>query len=145
MITCTFFGHRYVADDIDEKLRDILIDLIENKGINNFYVGNHGNFDTLVKNTLISLKKDYEHIKYTVVLAYLPIQKGEIQRDYSNTIYPDGLEAVPPKFAIKARNLWMLERANYVVTYVKRDIGGAAQFKELAQKKGKTVINIKLM
>ena len=82
MKSCTFFGHRYVADDIDEKLRDILVDLIENKGINNFYVGNHGNFDTLVKNTLISLKKDYEYIKYTVVLAYLPTQKGENQRDY---------------------------------------------------------------
>lgn len=142
MITCTFFGHRYVADDIDEKLRDILIDLIEKKGVNNFYVGNHGNFDTLVKSTLISLKKDYEYIKYAVVLAYLPTERGDSYKDYSDTIYPDGIERVPPKFAIKARNVWMIGRCDYVVTYVKRDIGGAAEFKALAERKGKTVINI---
>jgi len=36
----------------------------------------------------------------------------------------------------------MVENSQYVVTYVTRTFGGAAQFKELAIKKGKTVIEI---
>ena len=36
----------------------------------------------------------------------------------------------------------MIEQSDYVVTCVSRSWGGAAQFKELAEKKGKTVINI---
>jgi len=47
-----------------------------------------------------------------------------------------------PRYAIAARNKWMLERADFVVAYVKRDIGGAARFVSEAKKKGKKVINI---
>lgn len=36
----------------------------------------------------------------------------------------------------------MIERSDYVVTYVKYTVGGAVRFKELAEKKNKTVINI---
>ena len=36
----------------------------------------------------------------------------------------------------------MIEQSDYVVTYVKYTVGGAAQFKEYAEKKGKIVINL---
>ena len=36
----------------------------------------------------------------------------------------------------------MIEKSDYVVTYVHHSFGGAAQFKEIAEKKGKIVINI---
>ncbi len=36
----------------------------------------------------------------------------------------------------------MIEHSDYVITYVKYNVGGAARFKELAEKKKKTVINI---
>ena len=61
--------------------------------------------------------------------------------DYSDhTILPDGIEDVPPRFAISYRNKWMLEKADYVITYVTHPTGGAALFKTAAQKLGKTVI-----
>ncbi|MBQ8203233.1 MAG: hypothetical protein IJZ75_03020, partial [Clostridia bacterium] len=56
--------------------------------------------------------------------------------------YPEGIEKAPLKFAIVKRNRWMIEKSDFVITYVNRVIGGAAQFKELSAKKGKTVINI---
>ena len=59
-----------------------------------------------------------------------------------DTILPDGLEDVPPKYAILKRNKWMLNNADYVVTYVTRIYGGAADFKRLAEKKDKKVIEI---
>ena len=58
------------------------------------------------------------------------------------TILPEGIETVPPRFAISYRNKWMIEQSDYVITYVIHSWGGAAQFKELAEKKGKTVIEL---
>lgn len=140
---CTFFGHSNTSWEIQPKLEAVLIDLIENYNVDVFYVGNHGNFYLMVKNTLKKLKFDYPHINYAVVLAYMPGKNDEFNnKDYSDTIYPDGLETAPPKYAISKRNRWMINKSDYVITYVKNTIGGAAKFKELAEKKGKTVFNL---
>ena len=42
-MTCTFFGHRDFKDENIDKLRDTVKDLIENRGVDNFYVGHQGN------------------------------------------------------------------------------------------------------
>ena len=49
MLTCTFFGHKDTPKEIEPTLRSTLVDLIENKNVLKFYVGNHGNFDYMVK------------------------------------------------------------------------------------------------
>ncbi|MBR2489763.1 MAG: hypothetical protein IKB45_04745 [Clostridia bacterium] len=143
MNTCTFFGHKDTPKEIEPILVSTLIDLIENKNVGFFYVGNHGNFDFLVRKNLKLLKIDFPHIDYAVVLSYIPLLKNMLpEEDYSDTIFFDGLENVPPKFAINKRNMWMLNKSDYVVTYVERIVGGAAQFKAHAQKKGKIVIEL---
>lgn len=142
MLTCTFFGHKDTPNEIKPKLRSIIVELIENKNVLKFYVGNHGSFDYMVKCCLIELKEIYS-IDYAVVLAYLPKGKNNtVEEKNANTILPDGIESVPQKFAINYRNKWMIEQSDYVVTYVKHTVGGAARFKGLAEKKNKTVINI---
>ena len=73
MPTCTFFGHRDCPETIKPKLKETLIDLITRHGIDTFYVGNHGHFDAYVRSTLRALKQEYPHIRYAVVLAYLPM------------------------------------------------------------------------
>lgn len=142
-MTVTFFGHSNAPQDIIPKLESILIDLIQNKGATKFYVGNHGNFDSLVKITLKKLKQQFPHIDYAVVLAYIPIKRNELDyKYYLDTIIPDGIENTPPKYAIIKRNRWMIDNSDMVVAYVKYIVGGAAKFKDLAEKKGKIVINI---
>lgn len=142
MLSCTFFGHKDTPKEIEPTLRSTLVDLIENKNVLKFYVGNHGNFDYMIKNCLIELKAFYS-IDYAVVLAYLPGSKYEPEeKSPDDTILPDGIEAVPRKFAINYRNKWMIEHSDYVVTYVRHTFGGAAQFKKLAERKNKTVISI---
>ncbi|MBQ7095915.1 MAG: hypothetical protein IJN80_05655 [Clostridia bacterium] len=116
-----------------------LIHLIEHHNASLFYVGNQGNFDRMVRKVLKQLQLIYPHISYYVVLAYLPCS---FQEGYGDTIYPDGLERIPPRFAIDKRNRWMLDRCDYVITYVEYPFGGAAKFKALAEKRGKTVINL---
>ncbi len=137
---CTFFGHKDTPKEIEPTLKSTLIDLIENKNVTVFYVGNNGNFDAMVRRKLEELSHNYP-ITYSVVLAYLPTKKSEYD-DYTNTILPEGIETAPKRFAISYRNKWMVEQADIVVTYVTHTFGGAAQFKEMAKRQGKTVIEL---
>ncbi|MBQ7837754.1 MAG: hypothetical protein IJ395_03945 [Clostridia bacterium] len=137
--TVTFFGHRDAPKEIEPTLRSALIDLIENKNATVFYVGNHGNFDTMVRRRLEDLSKTYP-IKYYVVLAYMPSKNDEPDEQ---TILPEGIETVPRRFAINYRNKWMLTKSDIVVTYVTRYFGGACEFKRIAEKQNKIIICIK--
>lgn len=142
-MVCTFFGHKDTSPNIQPLLRTVIIDLIENKNVNLFYVGHNGNFDIMVKNTLKNLKSQYPHIKFFVVLAYMPsFQNNSNDIDYSNTIYPEGLERIPPKYAIVKRNQWMIHQSDYVITYVKHTSGSSIKFKEFAERQKKTVLNL---
>lgn len=141
-----FFGHKDAEKELEPTLRLTLIDLIENKNVYNFYVGNNGNFDYMVKNTLKALKNEYKYINYAVVLTYMPSKKNEFDyTDYSDTIYLDELEKVPYKYRIYRRNIWMINKSNYVITYVKHNVGGASQFKNIAERKKKKIINLALV
>ncbi len=139
-MTATFFGHKDTPKEIEPTLRSTLIDLIENHDATEFYVGNNGNFDTMVRRQLEDLSHTYP-ITYSVVLAYLPTKKSEYD-DYTNTILPEGIETAPKRFAISWRNKWMIEQSDMVVAYVTHSFGGAAQFKELAERQGKTLIEL---
>lgn len=142
-MTCTFFGHRQFEDRFIPKLRNVIEDLILNYKVKNFYVGNHGNFDIAVKKLLIDFKKVYPHITFYVVLAYLPTKTDEFENDYSYTIMPEGFEKVPKKAAIIHRNNWMLNRSDFVVSYITRfSLSGAAEFFLKAEKMKKICINI---
>lgn len=136
---CTLFGHRDAPETIKSNLKTILIDLIENKNVNIFYVGNNGSFDRITRALLKELKKTYK-INYYVVLAYIPQKRDD--EDYTDSIYFDELNSRPYKTRIVERNKLMIDKADIVVTYVKHITVGAAEFKALAVKKGKIVIDI---
>ena len=139
-MTVTFFGHKDTPKEIEPTLRTTLVDLIENHDATKFYVGNNGSFDAMVRCQLEDLSQTFP-ITYSVVLAYLPTTKSEYD-DYTNTILPEGIETAPKRFAISWRNKWMIQQSDVVVTYVTHSFGGAAQFKELAERQGKTVIEL---
>ena len=142
---CTFFGHRQCPVSVRPALKRCLEDLIVHYDVTMFYVGNQGAFDSIVRSVLRELAEQYANITYAVVLAYLPPErKDDLARfeDYSDTMYPEGIETVPKRFAIDWRNRWLLKQADYVVTYITHSWGGAAQYAELAAKKRKIVINL---
>ena len=143
MKTCTFFGHRYVPDNIKPLLYNKILELIREENVENFFVGNEGGFDLMVQECLKEIKERHP-IKYTIVLAYIEKIRYEKQRklNETNSVFPEELQKVPPKFAIFRRNQWMLKRSEYVITYVTHIGGGAATFNEIAQKKKKIVYNI---
>lgn len=140
-MTCVFFGHRDTPSDIYPKLKSAIKSLIENKEATDFYVGNHGSFDRMVRKALKELKAQYPEINYRVVLAYLPL-KAYPEKDYSDTEFPEGIEFVPKKFAVNFRNDYMLKKADYVIAYVTHSFGGAARFTEKAKKRKAEIINL---
>ena len=141
MVACTFFGHRDCSETIKPRLREVLLDLITNHGVDMFYVGHQGQFDAYVHSELKKLKQEYPQINYVVVLAYMPGKKPEYD-DYFDTMLPEGIELVHPRYAITWRNNWMLRQSDYVVTYITRPWGGACHFTKKAVKQKKIVIEI---
>lgn len=144
MPCCVFFGHKDADSSIMPKIKEAIVKLIREQGVNEFLVGNNGKFDYIVYSALKEIKSEYPNITFSVVLAYLPGEKHEYENYYAEeeTFLPDGIEIGPMRFAIDRRNKWMVEQADYVITHVTHSWGGAAKFKELAEKKGKTVINV---
>ena len=55
----SFFGHKDTPKEIEPTLRTALVDLIESFGVTEFYVGNNGNFDIMVRRQL----EDLSHSK----------------------------------------------------------------------------------
>lgn len=139
MPTCTFFGHRDCPDSVEPELLAAIENLITEKNVRTFYVGNHGNFDRLTASLLRGLAVLHPDIKYYVVLAYLPTKAYS---ESYESIFPEGIEEVPKRFAIDFRNRWMIEKSDYVITYVTRSFGGAAKSKNYAEKHGKHIIEI---
>lgn len=140
-MTITFFGHRNTPESIKPYIKQILIYFIENHNAIMFYVGNNGKFDSVVRMVLKELKMVYKNINYSVVLAYINNKSNEYD-DYTDTIFPDGIEEVPLRFAICWRNEWMINNSDVVITFVEHNFGGASKYKSMALKKGKKVFNI---
>lgn len=143
MKSCTFFGHRDCPETIKPKIHAAVVDLIENHGVTMFYVGNQGNFDRMVRSVLKEVTTAYPEVGYAVVLAYMPSDKSpNFLEDFSDTMLPEGIEKVPKHYTIPWRNKWMIEGADYVVTYIVRPYGGAFTSKLLAERKGKIIYEI---
>ncbi len=138
-MVCAFFGHRDTPSKIQDKLKETVLKLIEKRNVTEFYVGNNGSFDSMALSVLTELSEIYPQIKYNVVYAYIP---AESKVDFIHSIYPEGIEKVPKRFAIDYRNRWIVGQTDIVVAYIRVPWGGTAKFVEMAEKKGKEVINL---
>ena len=138
-MTVTFFGHRDAPESIRERLKNTLIELVEQEGARSFFVGNEGAFDRLCQGILTELRERYP-LDITVVLAYMPKKAQEIKGVAS--LFPEAAAIAPPRFAIERRNRWMASQSDLAVTYVITSYGGAAKAKRLLKKAGKRIIEL---
>ena len=141
MSVCTFFGHRDCSG-LDEDVLAGSIEALIQQGVDEFLVGHQGLFDGMVLSCLKKRKEVYRHISFSVVLAYLPTQKPAEDLYQGCSIYPEGVEIGPPKFAIERRNKWMIDQAAFCLCYIDHTWGGAYKFAKQAKRKGLTVINL---
>ena len=140
---CSFFGHADLegkATEIGEKLRPILIDLI-NQGVDTFYVGNHGEFDILSSKIACDLQTLYPEIQVIVVLCY-PNELQYLKCSFTDFLMPPEIVAAPKRACIVKRNRWVVDHSDYIVSYVKYTIGGAYSVTQYAKKHYKKIIEI---
>lgn len=138
MSACTFFGHKDCPETKYSNILQAIQYLITEKKVLSFYVGTQGNFDSLVYRALCSLRANFPQIGIYRVLAYFPKDNCLIP----DSILPEGIELLHPRYAISWRNRWMIERSDFVIAYITHNYGGAARFVDEANRKEKTIIKI---
>ena len=136
---CCFFGHRDAESNVKEVLKSTVVMLIK-EGVTDFYVGNNGKFDYYVQQTLGELISKGYNIKVTVVLSY--IDEVAICLDQKYTLYPNGLDKTPLRFAISKRNDYMISVSKVAIIHVRHSFSNTHKLCEKAKKKGLRVIEI---
>ena len=130
---CSFFGHHNASDKIRSTL-ELTIKHLMSQGVNDFLVGNNGNFDYLAQCVLSEYSKKYGSINFTVVFSN--INEHAIFANCHQTIFPEGLEKAPPRFRISKRNDWMLRRSQIVIFYLKNQFSNNQIFLKKLKKWG---------
>ncbi len=142
MKSCVFFGHRDMnVEQYREKLLRIVIDLIENKGVTQFYSGFRGDFDEYCSALIYRLKGRYPQIINTMVLSYIPEKKFELPKYFDDSVYL--LERnVPKRLAIIETNKCMVNLADYIVVGIITHFGGAYMACKYAEMQKKSIISV---
>ena len=133
-------GHRDADAGIYPKIEKAVNLHIGEYDIEEFIIGHYGNFDRMAAQAIKAARETYPKIKLTLLRPYLdryPLPEG-----FDGSIYPDGMETVPKRFAILQANYRIIDRCDYVIAYVRYAFGGAYQCIDYARRKKKTVFNI---
>ena len=130
-MVCRFFGHKDAPASIAPALENDIKYLIQERDVDEFLIGNHGNFDSMAYCVLKGSITNHPHITFHVVLAYMPKESAEPSfYEYWGPPLSEEIEKVPPKVAISWRNKWMVRETDICVYNVKHSWGGAAQYME---------------
>ena len=145
-MNCTFCGHSNLSyNGIYIKLKLEIVRLID-KGVTTFYNGGYGNFDLTCLKAVSELNIEYPFIKNYIVLAYrdnIIIEKYDhiCKQYHAETIYTLEQE-IHHKYAITARNKWMVDSSDYMIAYVCNTYGGAYSNYKYARRKNCSIIEI---
>lgn len=139
---CAFFGHRTIDRDISGKVEAAIREAITKYGVTTFLCGNKGAFDLLAAGTAHRLKQEFPTIEVLFVRAYFPKTGEQLEEIYDDSIYPDGLETVPRRFAISERNRWMAKHCDCAITYIIHTYGGAYEASRLLDRQKKPCLPV---
>lgn len=139
MYRCFFIGHREAPESIYPELAQTVEQLIE-QGVTDFYVGRYGNFDRLAARAVIAAKQQHPEVRLTMLLPYHPAERKVIlPSGFDGSLYPQGMENVPRRFAIARANRWMVEYCTHLVAYVTHPASNAEKVVERGRRLAKNV------
>lgn len=143
-ICCCGFGHRDLFCDIREELQKTIEYLISEKGVDTFYTGGMGEFDTEFTNAVRAAKVTYNYIKIILVKPYfsneLNTNKEYYEYRYDDVLVCEESSLVHPKAAIRKRNRLMVDKSDFVIGCISRDYGGAYTALRYAERQKKQTI-----
>lgn len=135
--SCFFIGHRETTQEIYPALAKAVERHITEYGVEEFVVGRHGGFEWLAARAVAEAKKRHPHITLLLLLPYHPGERPvELPEGFDNSFYPDGMERVPKRYAIVRANRYMVDHADYLISYVWHPASNAREVVEYALRKG---------
>ena len=136
--TCFLFGHSDTPEGILPLLEQVVSICCREHGIQSFLVGQYGNFDRWAGLAVKTVKQQHPSISLRLLLAYHPAERpAELPSGYDGTIYPDGQEFVPRRYAIVRANRHMIQTSDAVICYAKY-AGNASKMFDLALRQKRT-------
>lgn len=137
---CFFIGHRDTPDRVYPALEQAVEQLIT-QGVTEFYVGNHGSFDSMAARGVIAAKQHHPQVRLTMLLAYHPGERPvTLPPGFDGSLYPPGMENVPRRLAIPRANHWMVKHCTHLVAYVTHPASNAGKVVEWGRRGSKKVI-----
>ena len=152
MVAC-FIGHRKIAvtNELCERIRTTVLDLIDNQGVDTFLFGSRSQFDELCLKIVTEIKEIRPHIRRIYVRAEYPY----ISADYEKYLLPFYDETYMSESIIHAgkavyieRNRRMINSSNICIFYyLENYTSNCGTYKTYlyAHKNLKTIIDIALM
>ena len=114
---CFLFGHRDAPSSVLPEIERAIEQIHLEYGIDEFIAGSHGAFDRMAAQAVRAVQKKYS-VRLTLLLAYHPsTQNPDVAQGYDGIFYPDGMERVPPRYALSRANQYMIGRAHAVICY----------------------------
>ena len=141
----SMIGHRFIQDlSIEEKMYDLLKEILRTKKYVEFYLGRNGDFDILAASVIKRLQKNYrdDNSEIILVLPYLVKDCEYYENYYDQIIIPNELYGVHPRAAITERNRWLVTNTDILVAYARKKSGGSAACVQMAEKLGREIIKI---
>lgn len=146
----SFFGHRDFAEHYfyEDKLIEIIKDLIRTKDYVDFIVGRNGEFDVFATSCVRKAKRELFNENSSLILL-LPYSSAEYENDkdsfdrfYDEVYICEKSSAAHFKAAIQIRNREMVDQSDLIISYIKQKSGGAYKTIKYAEEKNKNIINI---
>lgn len=146
ILTCAFTGHRELGGDFDAQILENLIEKLIKEGVGVFYDGGARGFDLIAAESVLKLKQKYP---VTLVICVPCYGQEKMYSEQDKARYSAVLKGADEvvyvsenyyKGCFLRRNDYMIERADYLIAYLKEDEGGTAYtVKKFRAKKGENI------
>lgn len=134
--SCFLIGHRDTGEEIYPLLAAEVERHITEFGVQDFFVGHYGAFDSMAGRAVIQAKRRHPDICLMMLLPYHPsVRKVELPSGFDGTFFPEGQESVPARAAIVRANTYMLQTTDHLICYVRYPSSGSREILELALKR----------
>lgn len=136
--TCFLVGNHDARPEIYPALYAEIERHIVEYDVREFFVGAYGRFDMLAAQAVNEAQEFHEGICLTLVMHYLNKERyDDIMHMFTDSIFPDGLETSPPRYAITRGNRLMVNRSDYLIVYAHDTTGNTGRLLEYARKREK--------
>ena len=121
MVAC-FIGHRTitVTNELCERIRTTVLDLIDNQGVDTFLFGSRSQFDDLCLKIVTEIKEIRPHIRRIYVRAEYPYISPDYEKYlltfYDETYMPENIIHAGKAIYIE-RNRHMIDSSEFCIFY----------------------------